>query len=871
MYPRQRIVRAFVAVALFANLSAFASSPEDAARALLDRVLPGHGGQFQFESIAPEDARDVFEIESVDGRIALRGSTSVAMASALNWYLKHFCNASLSLSGNQLGLPNPLPQPPQKVRLVTPFRHRYCFNYCCFSYSMAWWDWPQWERIIDWMALHGINMPLAVTGQEAIWQTVYRQMGLDDSALNQFFVGAAYLPFGWMGCMDGWGGPLTQSWIDSHLELQKKILARERELGMTPVLQGFTGHVPEALKNQYPSARFQQLPSWCGFPGTHFIDPQDPLFRTIGKAFIDEQTRQFGTDHYYASDTFIEMSPPSNDPAFLDAMAKAVHGAMTDADPEAVWVMQGWLFVNNPNFWQPPQARALLSAVPKDRMLVLDLYCESNPAWEKTESFYGNPWAWCIIQDFGNQVSLHGGLPQITQNLHAAVSSPQRGRLNGAGFIMEGLGSNPVVYDLMSDLLWRPEALDLKAWIEEYAARRYGRVEAKAAEAWRQLLATAYRVPGQTGSVICARPALSGNNAWLATERRYDPLELARAWESLLACADTLGNLDTYRYDLVHVTRQVLADLAGPMRFDLRAAYEAKDRARLSATSGRYLDLMRDVDTLLATREEFLLGRWLADAVRWAGNDEERRLLEWNARNQITLWGPRDSVLHDYASKQWAGLIRGFYLPRWEQFAQRLDAALAEGKPFDAGAYERDIQQWEEAWTHDTESYPEQPEGDAIAESRRLWDKYRRQVMEPEALSLTTGKPATCSASLPPYPPEAANDGRRYNTDRYWATDVQSDPDPWWQVDLGEATNVGRVVVVFYFGDTRSYEFTVEASTDGAAWSTVADYRGQPQPATADGITCRFEPRPARYLRVTLTANSANTGRHLVEVMAYPE
>ena len=190
---------------------------------------------------------------------------------------------------------------------------------------------------------------------------------------------------------------MSQHWIDQHLELGRKILDRERALGMTPVLQGFTGHAPEALKGLYPSAAFQQLPSWAGFEGTWFVDPSDPLFIEVGKAFIEEQTRLFGTDHLYAADTFIEMSPPSNAPAFLDAMGKAVYEGMHAADPEAVWVMQGWLFVNNPGFWKPPQTKALLGSVPKGKMLCIDLYCEARPAWKKTAAFHGNPWIWCII------------------------------------------------------------------------------------------------------------------------------------------------------------------------------------------------------------------------------------------------------------------------------------------------------------------------------------------------------------------------------------------------------------------------------------------------------------------------------------------
>lgn len=846
------------------------ADPVDAASALARRILNERADDFVFEPIAHEADLDAFEVESREGKVILRGSTGVAMASALNYYLKEYANVEASVFwGEHAALPEPLPHVPEKVRVVSPFRHRYCFNYCCFSYSMAWWDWPEWERAIDWMALHGIDLPLAVTGQEAVWQQVCLELGLSAEELQAFFVGPAYLPFGWMGCIDGWGGPLPQDWIDRHAALQEKILARERELGMKPVLQGFTGHVPAALRTHFPEAKFRQLPSWCGFPGTVFLDPVDSLFEHVGKLFIEEQTRRFGTDHYYASDTFIEMSPPSNDPAFLADMGKAVYRAMAAADPEAIWVMQGWLFVNNPNFWQPPQAKAMLGAVPDDRQLLLDLYCEASPAWLKTEAFYGKPWVWSIIQSFGDQVSLHGGLPQIAEGIQTARTSTARGRLEGMGLLMEGIGHNPVVYDLFSDLAWRPRPIDLSDWIGHYAQRRYGRPDADAERAWQRLLNTAYRTPGQRGSIVCVRPSLDAAGAWNNLDRAYDPIELMDAWEALLAGADTLGGLDSYQYDLVHVSRQVLADYAVVLQGEIAAAYEARDRAALDAAGNRFLQLLRDMDELLGTRREFLLGAWLNAAKRWAVTENDRKLYEWNARNQITLWGSADSVLHDYASKQWNGLVGSFYLSRWERFIAALRDAIDSRKPFDAPTFERELQTWEDSWTRGTETYPDGPQGDAVASARRLWGRYKNAFLAPDALSLTTGKPVTCSAYLPPHAPRHANDGWRGDTSQYWATDAISDPAAWWQVDFEQVVNLGRVTIVFYYGDVRSYGFLVEVSTDGAAWETVADYQDRPQRATRNGITCRFGARPVRYLRITVTSNTANTGRHLVEVMAH--
>jgi hexosaminidase len=140
----------------------------------------------------------------------------------------------------------------------------------------------------------------------------------------------------------------------------------------------------------------------------------------------------------------------------------------------------------------------------------------------------------------------------------------------------------------------------------------------------------------------------------------------------------------------------------------------------------------------------------------------------------------------------------------------------------------------------------------------------------PNAVSLTTGRPATCSHALPPHPASLANDGRSDDTDSYWATDVQQySGDAWWQVDLRKPISVGRVVVVGYYGDNRHYGFTVETSIDGKEWDMAADRRDNKMPSTRDGYTCRFNPRRVRYIRVTQTHNSANSGRHLVEVMAF--
>ncbi len=835
-----------------------------AVRGLLERLLPGEAEGFACEVIPAEGDRDVFEIESRADKVVLRGNNGVSLASALQWYLKYYCQCHHSFTGgSQLRLPMPLPEVKPKFRRVSTAQHRYFLNYCCFGYSLPWFDWAQWERLIDWMALNGINLPLSVTGQEAVWQAVGRRLDLEAPDLEEFLAGPPYLPFGWMGCLDGHGGPLPQSWIDAHLELSRRILERQRALGMRPVLQGFTGHVPPAIARKFPAARFQRI-KWCEWE-TLVLDPLDPLFPRIAAAFLEEQTRLLGTDHYYAADTFIEMIPPSGDLAYLGAIGRSIYGGLAKTDPEAVWVLQGWPFFYARQFWTQPRIEAVLAPVPDARLLLLDLYCEKTPVWNLTRAFCGKPWVWCNIQSFGNRVWLGGALERINRDLFAARQDAQAGRLCGLGFVNEGLDFNPVVYDFLLELAWRDAPVDLPVWLRDFARRSYGRANAAAAQAWEILHQTVYQAAFDNGVAYTAVPSLDGPPG-----TPYSNDQLAQAGRLLLSAADELADSDAFRFDLVNVTRQVLGNSAAEFHFRILDAFERKDQDDLRQAMNALREFLSDLDALLATRSEFLLGGWLADARRWGRTEAERSRLEWNARRVLTLWG-NTAALRDYAARQWSGLLTGFYLQRWELFATHLDQALAASRPFDPNAFLEAMFAFEQQWADAPDLYARVPHGDSVQIARRLWAKYGA-LSKPEAPSLTTGKPVACSSALEPHPAFLANDGRVRSTDAFWATDVGKHPgDAWWQVDFEQPTKVGRVVVVGYYGDDRFYGFKVEVSLDGSEWTLVADRRENRDRSTRSGYSCEFEPRRARYLRVTQTHNSANTGRHLVEVMAFAQ
>ena len=146
----------------------------DAVVGLNERIAPGKSDNFILETIIPENNQEVFELESINGKIVLRGSSSLALTRAFNWYLNHYCYTSVSwYKAEPIDMPSVLPVVTQKVRKSCRFEKRFFLNYCTFGYTTLWWQWDDWERLIDWMALNGINMPLAITGQEYSWQKVW--------------------------------------------------------------------------------------------------------------------------------------------------------------------------------------------------------------------------------------------------------------------------------------------------------------------------------------------------------------------------------------------------------------------------------------------------------------------------------------------------------------------------------------------------------------------------------------------------------------------------------------------------------------------------------------------------------------------------
>lgn len=684
---------------------------------MLERFQKGLSSRFEIEVSSYSDQNDYFELYGGGRKVTVRGNNYVSVAFGINWYLKYYCHAHVSFCEDQLpNLPVDLPQ--VKERHTTKLSDNFYMNYCTFSYTTAFWDWKRWEREIDLMAMSGINMPMAMVGAEVVWRNTLLKFGYTLSEVKEFLCGPAYLGWLLMGNLENIGGPLPDEWFNEQIALQKKIVARMREYGMRPVFQGFFGMVPSSLKEKFPEVRLIEQGLWNSLQRPPILDPTDPLFEQMAKVWYVEYEKLYGKADLFGGDLFHEGGKTGS--IDVTDAARRVQAAMKQYNPDATWVIQAWL--GNPR-------KELLEGLDRKNTLIVDLAAEFWDNWQKRKGFDGFSWLWSHISNYGGNIGLHGRLDVIaTAPVDAQKDLAASPSMKGTSSTPEGIEVNPVVFDLLNEMRWRSKHLDLDVWLKEYAARRYGAEDENLKEAWIIFHHTAYgtysghRRPSE--SVFCAPPSLKRDkitaSAWSQCRIFYDPQLFAQGVGLFLQSADRLKQVSTYRYDVVDFVRQYLANLGREAYYSLVDAYREKGMEQLDYWSKRFLSLIEDQDALLSTHERFFVGYWLNMARSKSQYPELQDLYEHNARMLIGTWTEELSPVRDYAHKEWGGMLRDYYLPRWTNYIAYLKGTL-EGQILTIP----DSFQAERRWVNAHNKYSIVANADPVETARKLYNKYR--------------------------------------------------------------------------------------------------------------------------------------------------
>ena len=704
------------------SVIAHAASP---VQGLLERIDKGASRKFVIEQVKSET--DFFELDQKGNKVVVRGNNPVSIATGVNWYLKYYAGIHLSWNGMTARLPDILPPVPKKEHHETNLAHRYDFNYCTFSYTMAFWDWERWEQEIDWMALHGINLPLAMVGIDVVWYNMLEKLGYSKDEINEFIAGPAFQGWWLMNNLEGWGGPNPDNWYKQRETLQKQILKRMREYGIHPVLPGYSGMVPHNAKERL-GLNVSDPGLWCGYRRPAFLQPTDPRFQEIAGLYYKEMERLYGKADFYSMDPFHEGGNVAG--VDLNAAGQAIWQAMKSANPKAVWVILAW--------GANPRSK-MIENLPAGDLMVLDLFSESRPqwgdpasTWYRKEGFGQHDWLYCMLLNYGGNVGLHGKMKHVIDEFYKAKASSFSKTMKGIGMTMEGSENNPVMYELLCELPWRPEAFDKDKWLQSYIKARYGQTNVAVEEAWELLSNTIYNCPPQSTqqgtheSVFCARPGheVYQASSWSEMQPYYNSEDVIRAAGILLSAADSFKGNNNFEYDLTDIVRQAVAEKGRLVYPIMTNAYKADEKELFDRASTRFLELILLQDKLLATRSEFKVGNWIEKARNLGDTTEEKDLYEWNARVQITTWGNRTAAnnggLRDYAHKEWNGLLKDFYYNRWKIWIEQQKAQL-NGSP----AKDIDFYAIEEKWTQQKNPYSSQPEGNVLETAKEIYNQIR--------------------------------------------------------------------------------------------------------------------------------------------------
>lgn len=688
-----------------------------AAEGVLQRVMPHLAAQIHLE-LSPEVPRgpagDGLRVWGTDGDIHVRAATVPTLLFGVTHYLREVARLDISTNGLSLGSPGlVLPAPQAPIDLAAPYRWRYALNENTDGYTTPYWDDARWQHEIDLLALSGMNAMLLERGTDQVYYETFREAGYDDAAIRAWITQPAHQNWQLMGNMCCFLGPISAELLAKRAASARRIAAMLRSLGIMPVLMGYYGVVPSDFAARHPEAHVVPQGKWNGFERPGWLDPRDPWFARLAESFYRHERELLGSSLLYDMQVFQEGGDNGDVP--LAPGARAIQAALARAEPAANWMLMAWL--GNPR-------GELLAAVERDKLLVADIEQGRTVHGDRDTRFQGAPWLFGGLWEFGGRTTLGAPLYDYAQRLPRMAARPGSG-IRGIALYTEGLDTNPLAFALYTEMAWRREPVALANWVGDWATRRYGGGDPHARRAWELLLANPYSmradVDDQHGerdaphdSLFTAEPSLTTTHAatWSPPAARYPLRALQPALAELLQVAPALRATDTWRYDVVDIGRQVLANESRVLLPMIKAAFEAGDRARLRSLTAEWLRDMDLQERLLATHEQFLLGLWLARVPPWASSEAERTVLEQDARSIITSWGEREASqaggLHDYANRDWAGLVGDYYRGRWQRFFASLDAALARHAQPEA----IDWYAMAEAWNRRGNHYAAEPQGD---------------------------------------------------------------------------------------------------------------------------------------------------------------
>ncbi|MEU7900448.1 alpha-N-acetylglucosaminidase TIM-barrel domain-containing protein [Nonomuraea sp. NPDC049152] len=695
--------------------------------AALTRLLPDRLAK-KVELIPLESTgQDQFRINRHGSKVRISATGPNAMMSGVNTYLDRVAGVDVSWNGDSLDhLPaKKLPLPQGEILQSANVKNRFALNDTDDGYTGAYRTWEDWEREIDVLALHGVNQAFVPVGAEAVYLDTFMKFGYSEAELLSWIPQPSHQPWWLLQNMCCYPAAVTRDLVDKRAALGRRIADRMRELGITPVLPGYFGTVPPGFATKVSGAHVVPQGGWVGFKRPDWLAPTSAPFAEVAQTFYASSATRFGATSHYKMDLLHEGGVAGD--VNVPVASKAVQDALEAARPGATWVLLGWQ--NNPR----PDT---LAGIDRSRILIVDGLSDRYAGTDRNKDWPDSTYAFGSIWNFGGHTTMGANIGVWEERFWRWRAAPGS-TLDGIAVMPEGGDNNPAAFDFLTGLAWREGPVDVAQWFADWSARRYGGPDADAARAWTTIGKTAYAMPADGSSeaqdgLFAAVPSLDATKAarWSPSSMRYDASAFAASLPALMKVDPKLRGSSAYRYDLADVARQVLSNRSRSLLPRLKAAYTAKDRPAFAALAAQWMEHLELLEQLAATNEQTMLGSLLADVRTWSDDQGQVQRMEQAARTLLTVWGDRpgfNAGLGDYANREWAGLVGGYYAPRWKKYLEELSAALAENRaPKSFDWYQNGAD-----WAATPTSLPSTPRGDVHKVASRVLDLLRA---DPEPL-----------------------------------------------------------------------------------------------------------------------------------------
>lgn len=650
---------------------------ENAFIAFVDRVTDGKYGKFvRFIKKESESGFDEYILRCKNSIIEIQATSGTAGGAAFNAYLKRYCHYYFGILTQSGILPDVPPETKEDMAETSVFEYRYAFNYCTFGYSYAFNTWEDWERITDYLILSGYNLVLNPIGNECVWLELLQRFEYTREEAKNYISAPNYLPWQWMMNLSAFQSDYPDYWFEEQQEISRKFNAKLKEFGMSALMPGYCGAVPDDFKKKYPMAKILEQGLWGGgFVRPAILLPENELFFEIARTYYELQNEMLGAEgmHYYSTDPFHEGG--KKDGVDMNVYAGAVLQAMREVDESAVWAMQGWN--GNPD-------RQMLSALKKDDVLIMNLHADACP--DGKDDFLGYPHIYCVVNNFGGEQAMRGSAKKTYETPHK-MAQDENSACIGIGTIPEGVECDEILFDILSEVSVRKELRSQEKFLTEYINARYGYVSDELAKTFRRLFEEVYVadiVAYQHESGLLACPSLEADRVcyYAGHSVAEDNTVLTESAKVLLKYYKHCKTSDGYRKDLVSFLRQIIANESWRYIYGLQDAFKGKDLNAFEENAKKLSDLFDLQEWVVDCDKDLNLQNYLNKAAKRGRTVEDKKWLTRCAKLLITFWGESKDCLrlHDYAAREYGDMLRYFYKPRWEKFINNARTALREGK-----------------------------------------------------------------------------------------------------------------------------------------------------------------------------------------------